>query len=170
MTFSNTARAIVLSFSVILLSAGASFAQSTDKVAPEKLEAARNLLEATNADAQFTTIIPLMFQQMRQALPSPGPNQNKQVDEVFDEIQKQFVERRGEIISQIAILYASKFSAEEMNTLADFYRTPIGQKFILAMPQLASEAMVIGNAWGQKIAREAQEKIQKELEKRGLKL
>ncbi len=155
---------------LLLASAGASFAQTTSKVAPEKLEAARNLLAATNTDAQFTTIIPLMFQQMRQSLPSPGSNKSEQIDQIFDEIQKQFLDRRSEIIDQIAVLYASKFTVEEMNALADFYRSPVGQKFIEAMPQLTSEAMVLGNAWGQKIASEAEEKIRRELEKRGLKL
>ena len=152
-------------------SLAASFAQTpSSKVAPEKLDAARNLLAATNTDAQFTTIIPLMFQQMRQSLPPSGSNKNEQIDQIFDEIQKQFLDRRSEIIDQIAVLYASKFTVEEMNSLADFYRSPVGQKFIEAMPQLASEAMVLGNAWGQKIAQEAEEKIRRELEKRGLKL
>ncbi|NJM35515.1 MAG: DUF2059 domain-containing protein [Rhodomicrobium sp.] len=139
-------------------------------IAPEKLKAARDLLEATNADAQFTAIIPLMFRQMRQALPSAGPGQQEQVNQVFDEIQKQFIERRGEIIDQIVLLYASRFTAEEMNKLAEFYRTETGQKFIAAMPELAQQAMVVGNAWGQKIAREAEQKIREELQKRGLKL
>lgn len=166
----NAARARAAILCVLLASAGASFAQGTNQVAPEKLEAARDLLAATNADAQFTTIIPLMFRQMRRSIPPSGPNYSNQVDQVFDEIEKQFLDRRGEIIDQIAVLYASKFTVEEMNTLADFYRSPVGQKFIEAMPQLASEAMALGNAWGQKIAQEAEEKIRDELQKRGLKL
>ncbi len=153
-----------------VLLASTAYAQETDKVAAEKLQAAHDLLKATKADMQFTTIIPLMFEQMRQSLPPAGPNQRGQVDEVFNEIEKQFVERRGEIIDQIAVLYASKFDVEELNLLADFYRSPVGQKFIAAMPQLTSEAMVIGNVWGQKIGTEAEEKIRDELQRRGFKL
>jgi hypothetical protein len=134
------------------------------------LDAARQLLVATNTDAQFTTIIPLMFRQMRQSLPAQGPQQQNEVNQVFDEIQKQFLDRRGEILDQIARLYAAKFTAEEMNALAEFYRSPIGQKFIAAMPELAADAMRLGTAWGQQIGREAEQKIREELQKRGVKL
>ena len=139
-------------------------------VDPVRLKAARDLLVATNTDAQFATIIPLMFRQMRQSLPAQGPAQQEEVNKVFDEIQKQFLERRGEILDQIARLYAAKFSAEEMNALSDFYRSPIGRKFIAAMPELAADAMRLGNVWGQQIGREAEQKIRDELQKRGVKL
>ncbi|MGB0084121.1 MAG: DUF2059 domain-containing protein [Rhodomicrobiaceae bacterium] len=170
--FKKAGAAIVALF---LLCAGAApaLAQAGTSAPPvdeAKLKAARALLESTNADAQFSTIIPLMFNQMRRSLPEPGPNQKEQAEEVFNEIEKQFLERHTEIIDQIAVLYARRFTAEEMNTLADFYRSPIGQKFVTAMPELAAEAMTLGNAWGQKIAREAEQKIREEFKKRGLKL
>jgi uncharacterized protein len=145
-------------------------ASSKANVDPARLGAARDLLDATNTDAQFTTIIPLMFKQMRESLPAQGPQQQAEVGKVFDEIEKQFLARRSEIVDQIAVLYASKFSADEMKALADFYRSPVGQKFIAAVPELAADAMRMGNVWGQKIGREAEEKIREEFKKRGLKL
>jgi hypothetical protein len=139
-------------------------------VDPARLAAARDLLVATNTDAQFAAIIPLMFRQMRQSLPGQAPNHQDEVNKVFEEIQKQFLDRRGEILDQIARLYALKFTPEEMNALAEFYRSPVGQKFIAAMPDIAAEAMRLGNAWGHQIGREAEQKIRDELQKRGLKL
>ena len=139
-------------------------------VDPARLRAARDLLVATNTDAQFATIIPLMFRQMRQSMAAQGPAQQEEVNKVFEEIQKQFLERRSEVLDQIAHLYAAKLSSEEMNALADFYRTPVGQKFIAVMPELAAEAMRIGSDWGQQIGREAEQKIRDELQKRGVKL
>lgn len=141
-----------------------------ENVDPARLAAARDLLVATNTDAQFAAIIPLMFRQMRQSLPGQGPNQQDEVNKVFDEIEKQFLDRRGEILDQIARLYALKFTPEEMNALGEFYRSPVGQKFIAAMPDIAADAMRLGNAWGRQIGREAEQKIRDELQKRGLKL
>ena len=141
-----------------------------DSVDPAKLAAAHDLLVATNTEAQFAAIIPLMFQHMRQALPAQAPGQQEQLDQVFDEIQKQFLDRRSEVLDQIARLYAAKFTAEEMHAVADFYRSPVGQKFIAAVPALAADALRLGTAWGQQIGREAEQKIRDELQKRGLKL
>lgn len=176
----NAVQAIILGLGVLgagslpaitpLLAQAAPETVAASTADPDQLKAARNLLEATNTDTQFATFIPLVMGQMRQSLPPPGPNQQGQVDQVFSEIEKQFLERRGEILDQIAILYAGKFSAGEMNALADFYRSPVGQKFIAALPDIASESMRLGNAWGERIAREAEQKIRDELQKRGVKL
>ncbi len=135
-----------------------------------KLAAARNLLVATHAEAQFAAMIPLIFQQLRQVLSAQSPDRQDDINQVFDEVLKQSIDRRSEIIDQIAHLYATRFTAEEMNTVADFYRSPVGQKFIAAMPGLAADAMKMGSAWGEQVGREAEQKIRDELRRRGLKL
>jgi hypothetical protein len=179
MTIAMRAPAVALALALAAASFAPAFAQQPPaavppaapaNVDPARLKAARDLLVATNMDAQFATIIPLMFRQMRQSLPAQGPAQQEEVNKVFDEIQKQFIERRAEVLDQIARLYALKFSPEEINALAEFYRSPVGRKFIVAMPELAADAMRIGNAWGQQIGREAEQKIRDELQKRGVKL
>jgi uncharacterized protein len=178
MLISTKARGLALALGLAIASLAPAIAQqqpatppiASGDIDPARLKAARDLLEATNTDAQFAAVVPLMFKQMRQSLPAQGPKEQEQVNQVFDEIQKQFLERRSEVLDQIARLYASRFSPEEMNALAEFYRSPIGRKFIVAMPELAAAAMQLGNAWGQQIGREAEQKIRDELQRRGVKL
>src|SRR5687767_14174231 len=93
---------------------------SAPQVEPDRLAAARDLLVATNTESQFSTVIPLMFGQMKQAIPTGSPQMKEELDKVFEEVQTQFIVRRAEVLDQIAILYAQKFSAEEMKALADF--------------------------------------------------
>jgi hypothetical protein len=143
---------------------------SSPAIDPERLAAARDLLQATNTEAQFSTVIPMMFGQLKQSIPPSGPKMQEELDKVFAEIQTQFIERRTEVLDQIAILYAQKFTAEEMKALADFYRSPIGQKFIAAVPELTAEAMKMGNIWGRRIAMDAERKVREEMRRRGFEL
>jgi uncharacterized protein len=143
---------------------------ASGEVDPERLAAARDLLQATNTDAQFATVIPMMFSQLKQAIPPSGPKMQEELDKVFDEIQKQFIDRRSEVLDQIAMLYARRFSAEEMKALAEFYRSPLAQKFITAIPELTGEAMKIGNTWGREIAMDAERKVREEMRRRGFEL
>jgi hypothetical protein len=138
--------------------------------APDRMAAARDLLQVTHTDAQFAAVIPMMFAQLKQAMSPSDPKLQGEFDQVFEEVQKQFIERRDEVLDQIAMLYARKFTADEMKALADFYRSPIGQKFIAAMPELTAEAMRMGNVWGQNIAQDAERKVRDEMRKRGLAL
>lgn len=144
------------------------FAQS--EPAPENLQAAKDLLKATNAEAQFAAMIPLIFNQLRQILPQPGPNDQQVFDQVFAEIQKQAIARSSELIDQIAALYAKRFTVEELTAVSQFYRSPVGQKFVAATPDITGQSMRIGNAWGRKIGQEAEQTIRSELLKRGIKL
>jgi hypothetical protein len=139
-------------------------------IEPDRLAAARDLLQATNTDAQFSTVIPMMFGQLKQSIPPSGPKMQEELDKVFAEIQTQFIERRNEVLDQIANLYAAKFTADEMKALADFYRSPIGQKFIAAVPELTAEAMKMGNIWGRRIAMDAERKVRDEMRRRGFDL
>jgi hypothetical protein len=171
MTILHAARAgAAFLLGVLLAAALPASAQEPPQIAPEKLQAARDLLEATKMDEQFTELVPLMFREVREATPPQSPDQQEEVERVFAEIEKRFLSRRGEIIDQIAILYAQKFTAEEMNTLAEFCRSPVGQKFIELTPELTSEAMKMGFAWAQKIGIEAEEVVRKELKRRGVTL
>jgi hypothetical protein len=147
-----------------------SAAPAGEPVEADRLAAARDLLAATNTEAQFSMVIPMMFGQLKQSIPPSGPKMQEELDRVFDEIQKQFIDRRVEVLDQIAILYARKFSAEEMRGLASFYRSPMGQKFIAAMPELTADAMKLGNAWGRQIAMDAERKVREEMRKRGFDL
>jgi len=45
---------------------------------------------------------------------------------------------------QLASLYASEFSASELDAAADFYKTPAGRKFMEKMPALMSKSMELG--------------------------
>jgi hypothetical protein len=58
------------------------------------------------------------------------------------------------MISDFAVLYAQTFTAEEMKTVADFYRSGAGAKFIAKTPDLMRKGAAIGMKYSEKIADE----------------
>jgi uncharacterized protein len=63
--------------------------------------------------------------------------------------------------------YAPHFTAEEMQQVTNFYRSPTGQKFLQKQPELVRESMALGQQFGQAIARDVQGRMVEELRKRG---
>jgi hypothetical protein len=49
-----------------------------------------------------------------------------------------------DILAETIPLYARTYSADELNQIAAFYRTPIGVKVLATMPKLTGEGMQIG--------------------------
>ena len=159
-----------LGFGIAISSAAAQDAGRSGalQATPERIAAARDLIKVTNTEAQLTSLIPILLGQLRQTMPSSDPKVQSVLNEVFAEGEKQFYSRLNEVVDQIVVLYAQKFTSEEMKALADFYRSPTGQKFITAMPELTAESMKIGGAWGRRIAADVERKVREEMRKRGL--
>lgn len=63
---------------------------------------------------------------------------------------------------QLAALYASEFSASELDAAAAFYRTAAGRKFMEKMPTLMSKSMELGQQAVQDHLPELQEAIKAE--------
>ena len=69
----------------------------------------------------------------------------------------------------IAEVWARYFTAEELDQLIAFYRTDVGQKLIALQPKLMQVGMQLGEAWGEKVAREVLRKFAPQLRNQGLK-
>ncbi len=74
---------------------------------------------------------------------------------------------RLQLVDQMASVYARNFTPDEMRQLVAFYRSPLGQKFLEKMPTVMQESMLVGQAFGQRIAGELRSRMIEELRKKG---
>jgi hypothetical protein len=137
---------------------------------PERIAAARELLEAAGAARQFDAVMPTLSAQMQAIFLQMKPDHAKEIREVFDLMTKRFSDRKQELLDEVAGLYAQKLSADEMRQIAGFYKSPVGAKFVSAQGELTQQTMAVGARWGQKIGKEIEQEVRQELQKRGITL
>lgn len=164
-------------FSAVLVAAavtGASVSLSVpahaESVSDARVQAAKEVLQATGAAQQFDTIMPLMLKQINQSIIASNPKLKEPLQAMFNDIVKAFSGRKQELLDDIAKLYAERFTVEEMGELTKFYRTEVGRKFVAAQPQLAAESMKLGQQWGRTVGEQIMEKIKAKLKEGGHKL
>ena len=145
---------------------GAALAQGAP--ARERLVAARELMVAAGSAKQFDTIMPLMTAQLTKAFVGLAPHAEKQIQEIMGEMLKRFSARKGELIEQIAGLFAEKLTLAEIRELTRFYSTGVGAKFIAMQPEMMQRSALLGQRWGEKIGREIEIEVRRELKKRGI--
>ena len=150
----------------IALGAGPARAQED----PARLQAAKDLIGAMKTEETFKQIMPTVFAQLRQVIVTANPATAKDVDAVFGPAEAKFIQRLDELKGEIAPLYARAFDARELREMIAFYRTPTGAKLIQLQPQLAQGSMAIGQSWGQRIFKEVEEDVKKQLRERGHKI
>lgn len=145
-------------------------AQQRAPVSEEAKDAARALVAASGATAQFDQIMPLISEQMTKAFVSLAPERTGEIREVMAEVVKRFTERKNELIEEIAGIYADKLSVEDLREITKFYQSGAGRRMVVELPEITRRAAAVGQAWGQRIGAEIANETRRELKKRGIDL
>ena len=120
---------------------------------PEFRADIEQLLDATGAakmGAQMGALIGNSFlAELKRSNPDIPDRAVTIVRDVMDaEMSKMYAGPNG-IMPDMVDLYAKHFTHEDVIALLAFYRSPVGQKTIEAMPLLLQEGAVIGQRWMQ---------------------
>jgi uncharacterized protein len=140
-----------------LLVALASTAASAQQAPPdpERVAAARDMMEATGVTKQMDGMIEAMAKGFRKgAEDAGGAAKAEAAAQEFDRYMKRLMSYRQPMLDDFAVLYAERFTAAEMKSIADFYRSPTGVKFVAAMPDLIQAGGQIGIKYGRKALEE----------------
>jgi hypothetical protein len=135
-----------------------------------RLAAAKDMMQIAGVAKQFDEMVPLLANQLSGSFVALAPDKADEIREVFRQLAVRFVDRKGELIDQVAALYAEQLSAEDLGAVVAFYKSPAGTRFVAVQPQIMREAFVLGQRWGAQIGREIEEEARKELKKRGIDL
>jgi len=172
MTPHVTPRILVLGLLVGLSGLVAAGVGTTRAQAPDRArhEAAKEMMAHSGAVKQFDEAIPLILDQMSRSFVSVAPNKGKEIREVFDQLVPRFLQRKGELVDQIAALYAAELTLQELNAVIAFYKSQVGLKFAGLQPKIVRGSMIIGQQWGQRIGAEIEQQARQELRRRGVDL
>ena len=150
---------------VLLAAAAGPGLQAQTKPSPQprgdsaKVRLIREMLEVTQVAEQSLSVMETMASSQREANPNIPP--------VFwERFIERARERKGELVELLVPVYDTAFSAEDLQTLIAFYRTPAGARLLAAQPQLIRASMEAGEGWGRQLG----EEVGRELIAEGVKL
>jgi hypothetical protein len=162
-------RLMLASMFVAVLSIAVPATSFADKdVDPARLAAAKELLVVVGSAKQFDVVVPLITQQLESAFVNLKPDHAAEIKDVFRAIPEKFSQKKQELLDQIAVIYAEKLTADEINEIIKFYKTPVGSRFVQLQPELVQQSMQLGQAWGRKIGQEIDQEVRKQLKDRGV--
>jgi uncharacterized protein len=144
------------------------WAQQSAPIDPERLAAARELLEVTGATKGAEIMMNAMSKSLLQLFSNANPGKEKEVSIAFDLLLKRMLGRAHEMLELTAPLYAERFSTAELKEAIAFYKSPTGAKFIATQPQILEQSIAIGQSWGRQIGEEFRVELTNELRSRGL--
>lgn len=134
----------------VLVCFGAAVAQKAP-ADPERLAAARDLMEVTGVSKQLEGMTAAMRQGFAEGAAGDKSGQGAAMTKEFDAALQKFMSYKEEMLNDFAQLYAETFTAAEMKEVADFYRSGTGAKFIRLLPELMQKGSAIGIKYSQEM-------------------
>ncbi len=138
-------------FAVLSLGALALAEEAKPAVDEARVAAARDLMAVTGVTKQMDGMIDAIVQGFQKGAKADTNEAGKKLSGEFEAMMKKFLSYKEEMLTDFAQLYAENFTAEEMKTVADFYRSGTGAKFIQMTPALMQKGAQIGMKYSERM-------------------
>lgn len=147
-----------------LLSATPTLAQQPSKSA---ISLANEILEIKGSMTIFEAVIPGVIEKSKSTLMQMSPNLFKDLNDVANDLRKEFAPRLETLRADVARIYASRFTEQEMKDTLAFYKSPLGKKILTEEPAFVDRSMAAAQDWAIKLNDEILQRFRAEMKKRG---
>jgi uncharacterized protein len=145
----GVALSLSLAFSVLPASAQQPAAPPAKPIAPSAIAAAKDLLAVKNASQIYNNAVANLIQRVKDQLLANNLSYQKDLNEVALAEAQAMTGREKEIAEELARIYATDYTEQELKDLTAFYKSTLGQKLLTQDPK--TDQAVIGylNQWAQ---------------------
>ncbi len=139
-----------------------------EEVTAEHRNAAIAAMEATGATDRLDRILPELAEFTKAGLIANRPDIETEISNIVDDVAIELAARRGPLETEVSALYTSKFSQEELEQVAEFFKSEIGIKFLQATPGIFREVDGASRVWRDGLVRDMNKKVVEKLKEAGL--
>ena len=142
----------------------------TPAVAASHTEAAMNFLRASGALKGFGDMIPQFLDPVRLQYVKQRPEIQDLINEASLAVVPEFVKRIDDLTRDLANVYTTRFTEEELVQMTEFYRSPVGQKLATIQAEVLQSSVPVVQTWSRKVMADMQSSVKAEVAKKGQKL
>lgn len=110
-----------------------------------RLQLARDVIKATNADQMLDQMFSQMHQMALQSNQAPGtqlsPEQQARRDARAKQVMDLTIEASREVLSKMDAVYAEVYTEEELRAMKAFFESPAGRSMMAKQPALMQQMM-----------------------------
>jgi len=131
------------------------------------MSTAKELIAVTGATSLFGPLIAGVVEQAKVLYLQQDPSLAKDLNEISAQLRTELQSRFSELNDEVARLYATNFSEQELKEILAFYKTPSGKKLLTEQPKVVDASMKFAQDWANRLSDQVVAKMRDELKKRG---
>jgi hypothetical protein len=159
--------AVMLAFALVLTAFVGSAQAQQPTPSASALTTAKELITTKGAAAIFEPVVTGVVEQVKSVFLRTNPMLSKDLNEVALKLRADYAPRGAEILNDMAKLYATRFTEQELKDALAFYKSPLGSKLLAEEPKILDEGMRSAQTWANKLSEEVMGKMRAEMKKRG---
>ena len=128
---------------------------------------AKDMITSKGATALWEPIVPGVIEQAKSVFVQANPTLLKDLNEVALKLRAEYAPRSAEVVNDVAKLYASRFTEQELKDTLAFYKSPLGKKLLAEEPSILDQSMRNAQGWADRLSQEVMGKIRTEMKRRG---
>jgi uncharacterized protein len=132
---------------------------------------ARDLISINGEAREIELVLHGTIEEVQKAVCLNYPNLLREIRVVTDMLHKETDSKRSEVLGGVldaaARALANRFTEMELNDLLQFYKTPLGQKWLLQWPEAQREQSLAVQKWADEFGETLMTRMRAEMEKRG---
>ncbi len=155
---------------IATLALGLSTAVRAEDFAKDHLAAAKVAIESSHVADNLDNILIAVTLQTKGLLSRNDPAHASEIDAAVNGAALELAARRPELDRQIQEIWAARFSKAELDEIAKFYGSAVGQKLSKETGNLVQMSGIAAQVWQQKLATDMLAKVREDLKKKGINL
>jgi hypothetical protein len=159
----GTLRILLIALASIALLAPAQSQQPS----ASKIAIAKEIITIKGSANIFDPILPNLLDKSKAIFLRTNPMLSKDLNDVVAKLRTELAPRTAELVMEMAKLYATAFTDQELKDALAFYKSPLGKKMITAEPQVLDQTFNAMNEWSEKFSEEIISKMRAEMKKKG---
>jgi len=115
----------------------------------------------------YDQAVPKLIDQVKDQLVQGNLNYQKDLNEIGAKLAQDLKGRDAEMGDEMARIYATTFTEQELKDMLAFYKSPVGQKMQAQEPKAINASLQYMRDWSQKFGDDVFVKFHDEMKKRG---
>jgi hypothetical protein len=134
------------------------------EIPQESIDLAKQLVRLSGNARAFDQLLPNIADQTKNLFIRANPQMQLGIISIVDRLALTLVPRRSELDEQLARIWASGFSDDEMLELIAFYESDTGKKFAEVYPKLLAVEVAAAEQWSASVGEELTRLVRDELQ------
>lgn len=142
----------------------------SQEISPDMLAIARKYVDLTNKAQIYQAILAQTAAQTSKLLSQQAPDITDKIDDTIGKMLETYKDKDDELFNQIARIYATTFTQDELTQYVTFYSTPAGQKLAESAFNINRDVGKVMQVFAYNFGTEFVSKVRAELKAQGYKL